>query len=122
MTTKLFGQEIGDTAFSGILCFAGRGIYMLFMGFLHMQIKNAWATNCTCIRTFGIWNISDTRSSGDGQIFVVLAFAVVVFVVCAGLEKLRLRIWKVFKVDALLDKISRTADKASCLLMDCFEN
>ena len=116
------------------------GAACLFVGFLNMWITSKWITKIALTLaplTFGIYLIHDHSQVRDFlwnevlklyqyadkpyMILVVLIFSVAVFVVCAGVKKIRMWIWKVSKVDFMDDKLSRIVDKLNALLVDCLE-
>lgn len=131
VTTHVFGREIGDTAFNGYNSIPlVLGAICFFMAFVQMKVKSEWLSKMAVTLaplTFGVYLIHDHQemrgflwkgllkpylyADKPYLILLVIGFAVGVFVVCAGLEKMRLYIRKLLKVELVTEKIGSMFSK-----------
>ncbi len=131
ISTKIFGYELGGSAFSaynsvpmvlGAVCF--------FMMFLNLNVKGIVAKTAMLISplTFGVYLIHDNTemrnflwytllnpyryAQSPFIIFIVIGFSICIFVVCCCFEKARVIAFKCLKIDILINKVSVLFEKS----------
>lgn len=125
ITITLLGQAFGETAFSS---FNSVTVYLasvfLFLAFKELSIKGIRLSGLIVFLsslTFGVYLIhdhNDIRSllwekifpssewvSSPLMILWIIAASAIVFVACLLLEYLRKLVWKLFRIDRLLDRL-----------------
>ncbi len=130
ITTYIFGYEVGDTAFIGYNSIpVVLGAVCLFLTFAQANIPGVIAKAAVALAplTFGVYLIHDNNqirtllwsilikpsqfANSPYMIFIVMGISVIVFAVCALMEKGRLELFRVLKMDGLVARFSEKVER-----------